>query len=88
MILARLRYLQAVGGWHDSAIKNFSGRIGYTNEQIPTGVFYHTATHPGSHGDGGIDYCVSMDISRSVSTASDNRTRTYAVLGCVYVRRT
>lgn len=81
-------YLQAVGAWHQDAIVNITGTLGgQTNEygKKASRAFRDTFLGPNnSTGQYGV-LKEDFDASRVVRTAADNRTRTYATLGCVYV---
>ena len=91
MILVLLRYLQAVGGWHGDAIRNISGTIGGRTSDDggrSSGAFRSTWIGTDHSSGGGGVLRENFDVSRVVPTASDNRTRAFAALGCVYVRRT
>ena len=76
MILARLRYLQAVGGWHGDAIRAHKHQVligGNVNVNNP---FPH---HAGSN---------SANTGYTESYGGvETHTRAFATLGCVYVRR-
>ena len=88
-------YLQAVGGWHADAIREISGwlRTSKATQYPPdcAGVFYSITNYEVGFGGGGstpaCSYRGNFAASACVPTAVENRTRSYASLGCVYVRR-
>ena len=92
MILARLRYLQAVGEWHGDAARNIQGAACITGRGISgaSGAFstggYNSVTGIQVINDSpGWFY---FDASKVIPTSLEFRTRTYAGLGCVCVSLT
>ena len=87
MILARLRYLQAVGGWHGDAVRNVTGHFqGWTGGTSGPFYSYYLGGSRYTIGGGSANNAYGFDASIVVPTAADNHTRAYAVLGCIYVR--
>lgn len=85
-------YLQAVGGWHIDAVRNITGQFAQLGGGARFGgacVYDSSFSVGGYGGAGGYSYdLTNFKASYVVPTASDNRTRTFATLGCVYIRRT
>lgn len=84
-------FLSSVGAWHGDAIRNILGTLGRVvhgnNINNVSGAFYNQETSPGGlTGNGSVVMQhVNMNVSLVVPTASENRTRAFAVLPCVYV---
>lgn len=85
-------YLSAVGAWHGDATRRITGNITVVDDSAysnfpPSGPFYSTTAVGWDHstdGDSG-GKRIYFDTSRSVPIATENRTRAFAVLPCVYV---
>jgi hypothetical protein len=77
-----------VGDWHGDAIRNITASIYALLLSVDaTGIFYRTKVGSGYVPSGSMwswDY-TSMDVSRQVPVAEENRTRAFGLLGCVYV---
>lgn len=86
-------FLPVVGDWHGDAIRNITadGLGGGHSDTSPlnnvTGAFVRTPkVINASHVAGAADHgTISFDASQVVPTAEENRTRAFAMLGCVYV---
>ena len=77
MILALWRYLQAVGQWHQDVMKAHNHTATTCTPQQGGGAYFGSALGNGPWGSG----------TTSTVGGSETCPRTYAVLGCVYVRR-
>ena len=91
-------FLQAVGAWHEDGVNahqhgaawysspTYAGGgnpcLGYEKTRPPAGNYTTVG------GEAGNFTAYLMFTSQPTPMAVDNRTRTYATLGCVYVRRT
>ena len=92
MILVLLRYLQAVGGWHGDAIQDHYHRTGYSGFYTTAGGQANdVATNPEAQWGSSIaKYYTSYlnNNDKGFRVSSETHTRTYALLGCIYIRRT
>ena len=94
-------YLSAVGEWHEDAIRNIMGTIAIavfrdsntpialrhqaTGALTPTGGNTLTSSVTGAAANTNTNASAQFNASLVVPTASENRTRAFAVLPCVYV---
>lgn len=82
-------FLEAVGAWHGDAIRDMSGSADFGPSWLygASGVFSATGSNPTASASvvGSGPRALGFAASRVVPTASENRPRSYGLLGCVYV---
>lgn len=83
-------FLPNVGDWHGDAIRNIEGEFHNwaQNGQVPLAsgaLTLGNARGTGGQTSGVSPYSMKLDPSLVVPTADENRTRAFAMLGCVYV---